>query len=54
MDRAGSADPSSVDVPARSRDALVVVVALTIIALCSWPTGHALLRTRDVAWALLP
>ena len=54
MNRAGSADPSSVDVSVRSRDALVVAVALTILALCSWPTGHALLHPRDVAWALLP
>jgi hypothetical protein len=54
MNHAGSADRSSVESSALTRDALVLAVALTILVLCSWPTGYALLGPGDVAWALLP
>jgi hypothetical protein len=47
-----SADSDGVKAPTRPLDALVVALALSIVALCSWPTEPT--PPAPVAWPLLP
>jgi len=47
-----SADSHGVKAPIQPLDALVVALALSVVALCSWPTPRA--SPAPVAWPLLP
>jgi hypothetical protein len=47
-----SADSHGVKAPIRPLDALVVVLALSVVALCSWPAQRP--SPAPVAWRLLP